>query len=57
MDDYHESDDDLADEESGKNHDPKTGKRTKPHPFDPEDDHLQERWCALLFEPLPPLPP
>lgn len=35
-------DDDLADEESGKNHDPKTGKRTKPHPFDPEDDHLQE---------------
>ena len=35
-------DDDLADEESGKNHDPKTGKRTKPHPFDPEDDHLKE---------------
>lgn len=35
-------DDDLADEESGKNHDPKTGKRTKPHPFDPEDEHLQE---------------
>ena len=35
-------DDDLADEESGKNHDPKSGKRTKPHPFDPEDDHLQE---------------
>ena len=35
-------DDDLRDEESGKNHDPKTGKRTKPHPFDPEDDHLKE---------------
>jgi hypothetical protein len=35
-------DDDLADEESGKNHDPKTGKRIKPHPFDPEDDHLNE---------------
>ena len=35
-------DDDLADEESGKNHDPKTGKRTKPHPFDPEDEHLNE---------------
>jgi hypothetical protein len=35
-------DDDLRDEESGKNHDPKTGKRTKPHPFDPEDDHLNE---------------
>lgn len=35
-------DDDLRDEESGKNHDPKTGKRTKPHPFDPEDEHLNE---------------
>jgi len=35
-------DDDLRDEESGKNHDPKTGKRIKPHPFDPEDDHLKE---------------
>ena len=35
-------DDDLRDEESGKNHDPKTGKRIKPHPFDPEDDHLNE---------------
>jgi hypothetical protein len=35
-------DDDLRDEESGKNHDPKTGKRTKPHPFDPQDDHLTE---------------
>ena len=35
-------DDDLADEESGKNHDPKTGKRTKPHPFDTEDEHLKE---------------
>jgi len=34
-------DDDLADEESGKNHDPKTGKRIRPHPFDPED-HLDE---------------
>jgi hypothetical protein len=35
-------DDDLRDEESGKNHDPKSGKRTKPHPFDPQDDHLTE---------------
>jgi hypothetical protein len=35
-------DDDLRDEESGKNHDPKTGKRIKPHPFDPQDDHLTE---------------
>jgi len=35
-------DDDLRDEESGKNHDPKTGKRIKPHPFDPDDDHLNE---------------
>jgi len=35
-------DDDLADEESGKNHDPKSGKRTKPHPFDTEDEHLKE---------------
>ena len=35
-------DDDLRDEESGKNHDPKTGKRIKPHPFDPDDEHLKE---------------
>jgi hypothetical protein len=35
-------DDDLADEESGKNHDPKTGKRTKPHPFNPDDDSIDE---------------
>ena len=31
-------DEDLADEESGKNHDKKTGKRIKKHPFDPELD-------------------
>jgi hypothetical protein len=35
-------DDDLRDEESGKNHDPKTGKRTKPHPFDPGEEELHE---------------
>jgi len=35
-------DDDLRDEESGKNHDPKTGKRIRPHPFDPDDEHLEE---------------
>jgi len=35
-------DDDLRDEESGKNHDPKTGKRTKPHPFDPDEEELHE---------------
>ena len=35
-------DDDLRDEESGKNHDPKTGKRIKPHPFDPDDEQLEE---------------
>jgi len=35
-------DDELRDEESGKNHDPKTGKRIRPHPFDPDDEHLEE---------------
>ena len=35
-------DDDLRDEESGKNHDPKTGKRIRPHPFDPDDEQLEE---------------
>jgi len=35
-------DDDLRDEESGKNHDPVTGKRTKPHPFDPGEEELHE---------------
>jgi len=35
-------DDDLRDEESGKNHDPKTGKRIKPHPFDPGEEELHE---------------
>tara|TARA_R110001592_G_scaffold6301_1_gene33912 strand:- start:11453 stop:13900 length:2448 start_codon:yes stop_codon:yes gene_type:complete len=35
---FSSEDDDLADEESGKNHDPKTGKRIKQHPFDPELD-------------------
>jgi hypothetical protein len=35
-------DDDLRDEESGKNHDPETGKRTKPHPFDPGEEELHE---------------
>ena len=44
FDDMNESteDDDLRDEESGKNHDPKTGKRTKPHPFDPGEEELHE---------------
>ena len=44
FDDMNESteDDDLRDEESGKNHDPVTGKRTKPHPFDPGEEELHE---------------
>ena len=44
FDDMNESteDDDLRDEESGKNHDPETGKRTKPHPFNPDDDSIDE---------------
>ena len=44
FDDMNESteDDDLRDEESGKNHDPETGKRTKPHPFNPDDDSIEE---------------
>lgn len=46
-------DDDLRDEESGKNHDPKTGKRIKPHPFDPGDDHLNEgKYNQLVVDAL-----
>ena len=42
-------DDDLRDEESGKNHDPKTGKRTKPHPFDPEEDIDETKSGGMTF--------
>ena len=42
-------DDDLRDEESGKNHDPKTGKRIKPHPFDPDEDIDETKSGGMTF--------